>query len=511
MAMCRNWQAAVAAILVLLGSLPAAAASLAVPYDAEAQAASGAIEIDADRSLLVRQPALLGGLSFGAVMEQLAASAGEVDGKAMFRQWWSTLGEGPDELVEAGLACPAPGSRRQLSTLNAFPMLCDPYLAWIGSIPDPLGETGKGPFLIIAAVNRVDLMPPDPDPRHCGEYRLVVAHDPGWSGWPEYRPGETLQVFVNFEAVIANPGRDQAFCQAIQRFWASLSGGPESSDETVSEALRRFYLEGGKLTKGGELLDASAPAEQAFTLPPAISAANLGGDEGDRRGQVRINTRTANGWVLREFEFRRFGKALRLVPVPAEGAPDASLFERNAAGAGALAKVIRAQADLLAPGIDTFDFMPRFTGVEATQWVIPLHGMSEAQFSYSEILGNEPWASDPVRDSIKALAASAPGMRTPGVVKRLEVLSCAGCHRYVRGARAGFVDDGGRAVKWPPSIRFTHILPELDRTGRYLISDALACVLLPQRERRMRQVLGQPSDPTPEDPAASERCKLYFE
>ena len=503
----RKWRSTVAAMLVTLGASPVDAGGLRGGGPAERPH----LEIDADRSLLVRQPALLGRLPFGAVMERLAASAGEGDGKTLFRQWWATLGEGPDELVETGLACPAPDSRSRPPTLNAFPMLCDPFLAWIGSISDPFGDAGIAPFRVIAAVNRVDLMPLDPHPRTCGEFRLVVAQDPGWTGWPEYRPNEILQVFVNFETAIPNPAGDPAFCQAIQRFWANLSGGPDSSDEAVSEALRRFYLEGGTLTADGRLLDAEAPGESAFALAPAISADNLGGDAADRRGQVRINTRTAHGWVLREFAFRRLEGELRLVPVPARGSPDASLFEENAAGAGALAKVIRAQSELLAPGIDSFDFMPDFAGAEATQWIIPLHGMPEARFSYSEILGNEPRANDPVRDSIRALAASSPGMKTPGVIKRLEVLSCAGCHRYVRGAQAGFVDDGGRSVKWPPSIRFTHILPELDDTGRYLISDALACVLLPQRERRMRQVLGQAADPTPEDPAASERCQLYFE
>lgn len=501
----------VAAMLVALGASPAGAGLL--QSAAAAHRPLEALEIDADRSLLVRRPALLSGLSFGAVMEQLAASAGGGGGKALFRQWWSTLGEGPDEMVEAGLACPAPDSRSQLPTLNAFPMLCDPNLAWIGSMTDPFGEAGKAPFLVIAAVNRVDLMPTEPYSRSCGEFRLIVAHDPSWPGWPEYRPSERLQVFVNFESVIPNARDDQRLCLAIQRFWARLSDpdGPAGPDELVADALRRFFLVGGRLTEQGVLLAADTPDERAFTLPPAISAANLGGDETHRRGQVRINTRTAHGWVLREFEFRRSGEALRLVPVPAVGSPDASLFEENAAGAGALAEVIRAQSDLLATSIGSFNFAPAFAGVEASQWVIPLHGMPEARFSYSEILGNEPWASDPVRDSIKALAATPEGLKAPSIIKRLEVVSCAGCHRHVRGARADFVDDDGRPVKWPPSIRFTHILPELDAAGRYLISDALACVLLPHRERRMRQVLDRLADPTPEDPAASERCKLYFE
>lgn len=503
--MWRSWLAGAAATLILACGLEARPAALAAPR------AAPALEIDADRSLFVREPALLDGLDFGAVMDQLAASAGGGDGKALFRQWWSTLGEGPDDLVEEGLACPTPSGRARFATLNAFPMLCDAHLAWLGSLSDPFGEAGAAPFLILAAVNRPDLVPTEPNPRHCGEYRLVIASNPAWPGWPEYRPNEALQVFANLEAVLPNAAGDPAYCRAIQSFWAGLSDEAVTPRDAVPGALRRFFLEGGTLTPGGDLLPAARSGGQGFVLPPAISAANLGGDEADRRGQVRINTRTGHGWVLREFEFRRFGTAMRLVPVPAKGAPDASLFEPDAAGAGALARVIRAQGDLLTRSIDGFDFMPAFPGVEATQWVIPLHGMPEARFSYSEILGNEPWASDPLRDSIKALAAASPGLRPPGVIKRLEVLSCAGCHRHVRGASAGFVDDEGRDVKWPPSIRFTHILPELDDSGRYQISDALACVLIPQRERRMRAILGRPADPTPADPAASERCRLYFE
>jgi len=447
-------------------------------------------------------------------MRQMAASAGSGDGKALFQQWWSTLGEGPDEAVAAGLACPAPGSELRLPTLNAFPMLCDPYLAGMASMPDPLGETGRGPFLIIGAVNRVDLMPQDPHPRDCGEFRLVAAYDPNWPDWPEYQPGERVQVFVNFEAVIPNTDGDPRLCRAIQSFWAGLSdsGGAAPSDSDVADALRRFFLVGGKLTEDGRLLDPGTPDEHAFTLQPAISAANLGGDELHERGQVRTNTRTANGWVLRQFEFRDFGGIPRLVPVPTDGSPDASLFEENAPGAGELAQLIRAKSGLLAPNINAFSFMPEPTGVEATQWIIPLQGMPETRFAYGEILGNEPRPFDPVRESIEALEAESPGYRSPSIIKRLEVLSCAGCHRFVRGAKADFVDDDGRPVRWPPSIRFTHILPELDDTGRYLISDALACVLLPHRERRLRLVLDPAADPTPpQDPAASDRCRQYFE
>lgn len=510
------WRSLVTTILLLACATPAGAA----PQPERREPLTAALhppqprKVILDRSLLVREPALLGAVSFGAVMQQLAASAGIDDGKALFRQWWSTLGEGPDEAVAAGLACPAPGSERRLPTLNAFPMLCDPDLAGIASMPDPLGEAGAGPFLIIGAVNRVDLMPKDPHPRDCGEFRLIAAYDPDWPDWPEYRPNERMQIFVNFEAVIPNPAGDPRLCRAIQRFWASLSGavGTPTSDSDLAEALRRFFLVGGELTEDGRLLDPGAPGEHAFTLLPAISAANLGSDEIHRRGQVRTNTRTANGWVLRQFAFRDFGGVPRLVPVPTDGSPDASLFEENAAGARELAQLIQAESDLLAPNINAFSFMPEPTGVEATQWIIPLQGMPETRFSYGEILGNEPRAVDPVRDSIKALAAASPGYRSPSIIKRLEVLSCAGCHRFVRGAKAEFVDDDGRPVKWPPSIRFTHILPELDDTGRYRISDALACVLLPHRERRLRLVLDPAADPTPpEDPAASERCRQYFE
>ena len=495
------WRLLLATILVLAGAMPIGAA----PRPRE---------ITADRSLLVREPALLGAVSFGAVMRQMAASAGGGDGKALFRQWWSTLGEGPDEAVAAGLACPAPGSDQRFPTLNAFPMLCDPYLAGLASMPDPFGEAGAGPFLIIGAVNRVDLMPQDAHPRTCGEFRLVAAYDPDWPDWPEYRPNERVQVFVNFEAVIPNPAGDPLLCRAIQRFWAGLSGrdGVAPPDRAVADALRRFFLVGGRLTEDGRLLDPGASEAHAFALPPAISAANLGGDKSDRRGQIRTNTRTAKGWVLRQFAFRDFGGVSKLVPVPTEGSPDASLFEENAARAGELAQLIRAKSDLLAPNINAFSFMPEPTGVEATQWIIPLQGMPETRFSYGEILGNERRVVDPVRDSIKALEAASPGYRSPSIIKRLEVLSCAGCHRFVRGAKADFVDDDGRPVKWPPSIRFTHILPELDDTGRYLISDALACVLLPHRERRLRLVLDPAADPTPpDDPAASDRCRQYFE
>ncbi|GLQ55087.1 hypothetical protein [Devosia nitrariae] len=461
------------------------------------------VEILPDRSLFVRHPDFLAGLSFAAVMDQLAASAEVADGKALFRQWWSTIVPGTAEEVAAGLACPGLGVTVAVPTLNSFPMLCDPQFAAIAAIADPLGETSETPpFRIIGAVNRIDLREPGTDTPDCGEYRVITAWNPQWPGWPALGD-PTIEMFMNFEAIIPDKDGDGQLCAAIQEFWARFSNADTTGtipiDAAVADALARFYLEGGRLTPDGRLLPPDA-AEDGFDLGPVLHADNLGRDPVDVRGQIRVNTRTSQVWVLREFEFAHEGDTSRIVAMPTGGSIDPTAFSGGTPENARLAISLQlGYDDFMVPDINRFH-LTFDASIQASQMVIP-RNLTQIP-TYTRTLH---MPTNDVRRVIMDKAGTNPS------IIRLETLSCSGCHHNVADSSvANFVDHTGRPVKWPGSLKFTHISPELGTDGGYEISDLVKCTALPHREAVMRAELGRPvADPTPEtDPPAG--CEIHY-
>jgi hypothetical protein len=461
------------------------------------------VEILPDRSLFVRHPALLGGLTFEAVMEQLADSAGAADGTALFRQWWATLAPGTAADVAAGLACPAEGVSEKVPTLGDFPMLCDERFADIAAMENPLGIGEETPpFRIIGLVNRIDLRRAEVDIPDCGEYRVIASWNPDWDGWPAFGGFRATQMFMIFEAAVPDSA-DGTLCPAIQEFWARFSNPDESgvipTDADVADALARFYLTGGKLTADGRLLPEDS-AEEGLDLAPVLLATNLGGEAGPRRGQIRVNNLSAEGWVLREFEFASDGDMARIVVMPVSGSIDPSVMEGDTPENRGLAlELERGFGDLMEPGINNFT-LNFDTALQASQMVVAAFGPPVPSYA---VLLRQP--RNDVRRKLLDLSGANP------IVMRLEALSCAGCHHNVAdSSTAGFVDHEGRPVRWPGSINFTHILPEIGADGGYKISDLVKCTALPFREMLLRAALGgNVVDPSPstEPPAG---CAFHY-
>lgn len=465
------------------------------------------LEIAVDRSLFIHEKALLAPLTFAAVMDRLAQSSGTVNGGELFRQWVYTLAAGTDAEVTSGLACSSPAHPETVN-VNGFgivcdtvlPMLAEPWLAFDG-------ENGAAAhFTIIGAVNRGDLMPPaGPVTPNCGEYRLIAAADPEWAKAATQSTTD-VRILFNFETVV--PG-DGDFCVAIQKLWASFS---VLSDAEVGAALNRFFLLGGDLTSDGVLLDCGSGGTGAFRLKPAIDAENLGGDPSHPRGQVRTNTLTKQIWTWREFEFRDVAGALRLIVTPLDGSADPTLFAGDADQSDDLVAALNSSPTLFDLNINRFSFLPQNSGMEAAQMLVDLSQGAEDARSYKEIADPEDPpegpiqpGDNPVRDAIVGLAA-AQSMTLNQVIRRIEVLSCAGCHRHVQSA-VPFVDDMNTPIKWAGPEDFTHID---ERTGDiYELSPTLKCIMLPHRELVMRAFLGSPPDPV--ETPLPESCAFVYQ
>jgi hypothetical protein len=460
--------------------------------------ASAAPTIVWGRSLFVRKPALLEEISFTGVMDQLVTSSnGKIaDRDELFRNWWSTAAA--DECEELRPKQPNGGPPFSYDCSRAEGMLKDkdPYKAFGG---------GKTPFIIVAAVNRVDLLLDD----DCGEFRIIAGKHPDWKNpvpnEADASNGITGEMLIAFEAVMPNEG-DPKRCIAIQRFWLSLSEGPaqgqrlEDREREVAILLRRFFLEGITLAEDGSVVDGDLGGRTTFRLPPAMHVDHLGASESST-GQVRTNSKLHGGqWGLREYRFEK--PSMRLLPTRTTGSPEPTLFSQNSPDSEAtndlvelVAESIRtegsAHGPLLDPNINSF----HLPGLPEHLLAAEMNAENRSLGDYAAILHTE--GHPDLIGEIEGAAARV--LTSEQIRKRIQSLSCAGCHKFSNRGSGGFKDDFGREICWQGTNN-THVTTTL-RDGEYQISRALKFVFLPHREFVMRTYL---AGNTPENAPAEE-------
>jgi hypothetical protein len=418
------------------------------------------IRLEPDKSLFVRKPSRLSGLSFAAVLDRLAADTGQSP-EALFATWWRALRAG----TSAVDGTPCSTDPIATPTLNPYELLCDPALAGLADASPLPG--GAAQFTVIAAVNRIDLAQPRYD---CGEYRLVIALK------------DTLEIkelYLNFEATVLNPLiGDESFCKAIQQFWANLS---ELDDETIAERLARFFLGWGRLTDDGQILDDTPDAGAGYAWRPVITAQALGGDsDGRRAGRIAVNSLTETQlWVLREFKVRPGG----VVQVPLDGTPDPGTLASGTPWLEDAKASLYAQRDALLTR-DVFKFALNWPdGMYANQQVTEKERGTASKNPYRLL--------DPALEAYLDTIGSTEGLNAFSLRKRITLQSCAGCHTFSNNVEMGFDNVG----KWPRSQRFTHICFETPLAGepaddgQYKLSP-LVEFLLRKRFSRMLNVLG---------------------
>ncbi|RWN02216.1 MAG: hypothetical protein EOR84_05110 [Mesorhizobium sp.] len=515
--------------------------------------------IDWGRSLFVRKLVLLEEISFTGVMDQLVASSnGRIaDRDELFRNWWSTAaGDDCEELRP-----------KQPNGRPPFPYDCSRAEGMLKD-KDPYRAFGDGqtPFIIVAAVNRVDLLrepknaPPietqdasidHPTPHispravgegdghddqyggdggDCGEFRLIAGKHPDWKN-PDAPDGIDGEMLIAFEAVMPNGG-DPKRCMAIQKFWLSLSEGSAQGQTPLAERerevailLRKFFLEGITLAEDGSVVDGDAVDPTTFQLPPAMHVDHLGASESST-GQIRTNSKLHQGqWGLREYRFDK--ESMRLLPTRTTGSPEPTLFSKNSPDPEATKDLVKLvldsiRTDASAPGtlLDTNNINSfRLPDLPEHLLAAEMNAEKVRLGDYAAILDANDAFLGEIKDKIKDLfpvdAADTEETKEERkrkiketerrVRKRIQSLSCAGCHKFSGRGSGGFEDDFGREVCWQVSSFNKHVTAK-SVDGEYPISPALERVFLPHREYVMRTYLAgnTPEDAPPKEDMSTE-------
>ncbi|PAQ11884.1 hypothetical protein CIT26_02600 [Mesorhizobium temperatum] len=250
---------------------------------------------------------------------------------------------------------------------------------------------------------------------------------------------------------------------------------------------------------------------------------HLGASESST-GQIRTNSKLHRGqWGLREYRFDK--ESMRLLPTRTTGSPEPTLFSQNSPDSEAtndlvelVAESIRtegsAHGPLLDPNINSF----HLPGLPEHLLAAEMNAENRSLGDYAAVLHTEgnPDLIGTIKDAAEALAAEMNGQNdrlgadaeilhaegnpdlsgntdSPAealelqIRKRIQSLSCAGCHQFSDRGRGGFKDDFRRPVCWQGTNN-THVTTTL-RDGEYQISRALKFVFLPHREYVMRRYL----------------------
>jgi hypothetical protein len=306
----------------------------------------------------------------------------------------------------------------------------------------------------IAAVNRIDLAPATGD--HCGEQRLIMAHDGG--------PGRD---FIIFEAQIPNPSptNDPCACAPIAEFW---------------EALTPINDVGTRASELGQAFFFGHPTLQAAGFGPFMAAGNFTVGT----GQVRTNNFATFPWSLRELKLVEFAGLMFPIPFPVAANLQAPLLDDNSADPRA---AVCRQAFLDALGgltpndvnLMALDIPPQCLGAESPNDFFTSN--YEAQVN-----GSNPLLLAQVQVKLTQLNSS---LTPTQIATRASFAgSCIGCHQ-----ESTFQNLGG-GITAPGTLGFVHV-SEFgsedcgDSTSCFPISPALTNDFLPHRETVMSNLL----------------------
>ena len=205
--------------------------------------------LDARRSLVVTDQAILDGFSFERVMNAVVARSGtRTTAIRLYQQIFDTQNPKPGLLAADAPHCDdflVDGK----PAFNGLPRRC----------PTDEGALAKyhpfarGDHIPLGVINRFDMVPADGS--NCGQYRIIFA---------KTSRSAFDRLHMIFEAVLPNPepSRGLAGCRPVAQFWADLSNVSSLSERRAR--LDRFFFTG---------IDGFAPAIH----PDHLSAASGGG------------------------------------------------------------------------------------------------------------------------------------------------------------------------------------------------------------------------------------------
>jgi len=379
--------------------LLSAVATLLLAGAARRRAVEPPHPLDARRSFVVTDQAILDGFSFERVMHAIVARSGSrTTALRLYQQLFDTQNAKPG-LVAADTSHCDDFMVNGKPVFNGLPRRC----------PTPEGPLAKsnpfaGDHIPLALVNRFDLAPADGS--NCGQYRIVFAKTSN---------STFTRVHFIFEAVLPNPNPSEgiAACRPVAQFWADLSNVNSSSERRAR--LDAFFFTG-------------IDGFDAVIDPDHFSEASGGGIRTMHNANAPLGNR------FYQFRLAKRGDQLIAVPDVLQNQPYGRFFDATygTEAARRFRDAFVANVGNLAIPDENLFFMniPReFLLAESNPGESELDVVFEIPFLSAQL---SPEGRDFSARISAELRKAGSRLSPTDVVKRANQLSCTGCH-FFRG------------------------------------------------------------------------------
>jgi hypothetical protein len=356
--------------------------------------------LDARRSFVVTDQAILDGFTFERVMHAIVARSGtRTSALRLYQQLFDTQNPKPGRVAADAAHCDDFMVNGK-PTFNGLPRRC-PTAEGVLATTDPFAVRDHIP---LALVNRFDLAPADGS--NCGQYRIIFAK----------KSNSTFtRVHFIFEAVLPNPNPSAgiAGCRAVAQFWADLSNVNSISERRAR--LDAFFFSG---------FDGFDPVID----PDHFSAASGGGIRTMHNANAPLGNR------FYQFRLAKRGDQLIAVPDVLQNMPYGRFFDAtyDTETARRFRDAFVANVGNLAIPDQNLFFMniPReFLLAESNPGESELDVVFEIPFLASQLTTEGRAFSNRISAELRK---SGSRLSPTDIVKRANQLSCTGCH-FFRG------------------------------------------------------------------------------
>lgn len=402
--------------------------------------------LDARRSMVVTDLALLEGFTFQRFLDQLITRSGvhNLTSAQLFRQWFDT------QNLKPGLADPSAPHCDDFVTngdysFNGFPRRCPTPEGGLAATPYTAGE-----YFPIALVNRFDQTPPDGS--NCGQYRIIYAK----------RMAMGLRLHIILEPVLRNPNpaAGLAGCRAVAQFWADLTKVDSLSQRRAK--LEQFYFDG-------------IPGVAPVIDPDHFSV--TGG--GIRTTQIATFNAAPRMYQFHVTKDCSGGDCtLRMTPDVLPNMAFGDLFDSR--DTSAQAKAFRDAFVEQVPNLAVHNANEFFMDIPHDYLIAESDPLdNDKAFDYLAPFNKSKTSAPDFRSRIQTKLTSIGSTLTPEqIVHRAETQNCVGCHF--------FFGDVGEGVIFPHSIDgIQHVTEDFLETGeggqRYAISNGMRDTYIPHR------------------------------
>jgi len=418
------------------------------------------LTLDARRSFVVTDQAILDGFPFERVMNALVARSGtRTTALHLYQQLFDTQNPRPGLVAGEAPHCDD-FTLDGRPAFNGLPRRC-PTPEGVLANSDPFA---RGDHIPLAVVNRFDLAAADGS--NCGQYRIIFARK---------SDSRFDRLHFIFEAVLPNPDRAAgiAGCKAVAQFWADLSRVDSINERRAR--LDRFFFSG---------IDGFEPV-----IDPAHYSAEVGGG---------IRTMHNTGALLgnRFYQFRLATRGADLVAEPdvLENSPFGRFFDatEQTDKARRFRDAFVANVRTLAiPDKNLFfaDTPREFLLAESNPGGSETDVVFEIPFVVSQLT---PQGSAFAARINVELQRAGSRLSPLDIVTRAQRLSCAGCHFF-----RGNVQGQGNSVL---GVEFyQHISESFTEPGeagpRFVISRTMREEFIPHRMDILRAFLNSGNAP----------------